>query len=73
MISCPDCSAENMVHARFCNFCGTTLADQSADDSSEKRIFIDVAHPVNEIFRHELEQAILSKCATIQGLIDAYH
>lgn len=72
MIPCRDCSAKNMVHARFCNFCGATIDDRSADDPAEKRIFIDVAHPVNESFRNELEQAILSKCATIQGLVDAY-
>jgi len=72
MIPCRDCGAKNMVHARFCNFCGTTLGDQSVADGLEKRIFIDVAHPVNESFRHALEQAILSKFASIQGLIDSY-
>lgn len=73
MVLCPECAAKNIVHARYCNFCGNTLADRSQDDVAERRLYVDVAHPVNERFRNELERAILSKCASIQGLVDANH
>jgi DNA-binding cell septation regulator SpoVG len=70
MVPCPDCAAKNIVHARYCNFCGNTLADRSQEEVAERRLYVDVAHPVNETFRNELERAILSKCASIQGLVD---
>jgi stage V sporulation protein G len=70
MVPCPDCAAKNIVHARYCNFCGSTLADRSRDDFAERRLYVDVAHPVNESFRNELEHAILSKCASIQSIVN---
>ncbi len=70
MVPCPDCAAKNIVHARYCNFCGSTLADRSRDEFAERRLYVDVAHPVKESFRNELEHAILSKCASIQSFVN---
>jgi stage V sporulation protein G len=69
MVPCRQCAAKNVIQARFCNFCGKELFDQSQDDS-HRRLYMDVAHPVNERFRSALEQAILSKCASIEGLVE---
>lgn len=73
MMPCSECAAKNIVHARYCNFCGSTLVDPSEEDAVERRLYMDVAHPVNETFRNELERAILSKCASIEGLVAAFH
>jgi len=68
MVPCCQCNGKNIVQARFCNFCGNDLANRFQEDT-ERRIYVDVAHPVNEKFRTELEKAILSKFASIQGLV----
>ena len=72
MVACPDCAAKNIVQARYCNYCGSTLADRSQEEDAQRRLYMDVAHPVNEAFRNELERAILSKCVSVQGLVNSF-
>lgn len=71
MIPCNRCTCKNIVQARFCNFCGSELEGPFQEDA-ERRIYIDVAHPVNETFRNELEKAILAKFASMQGFVKSH-
>lgn len=62
---CPRCSAKNHLRARYCNECGTRLADNR---DAEMRVrgqkpHADVAHPIDSHTRAEIEAAVL----------DAYH
>lgn len=56
---CPSCRVKNSVQSRFCNGCGQRLPPH--DPTSQKKLFADVAHPVNPQCRAEMQARILAE------------
>ena len=60
---CPKCSFKNEVGSKFCNQCGAALPFQdkpvSPTDLDAKSEHRDIAHPVTQQFRDQLQSKIL--------------
>lgn len=58
---CPKCGGKNHLRARFCNDCGYRLAPDRAerDDMGRAKLHADVAHPINQGYREQLQSAVL--------------
>jgi stage V sporulation protein G len=59
---CPKCSAKNHLRARFCNECGTRLAENRAPREQDGRVKLhaDVAHPINIAGREQLQREVIA-------------
>ena len=59
---CARCGAKNYIRARYCNECGARLRSDRAvsDDRGRPRLYADIAHPIHQEARDELQNAILS-------------
>ena len=62
---CPSCGGKNHLRARYCNDCGTRLTGErtALDERGRPRLYADVAHPINQRSREQVQGAI----------IEAYH
>ncbi len=62
MDRCDSCSAKNHLRARFCNECGHGLSSERAprDARGRPRLHVDVAHPINQECRSEIEGRIIA-------------
>ena len=60
--NCPTCRAKNPLRARYCNECGDPLDDGRGFAAEDGRIkyYADVAHPICQEFRRQLEDAVLN-------------
>lgn len=56
---CPHCRVKNSIQSRYCNGCGQRLPPH--DPSAHRKLFADVAHPVNPQCRADLQQRILEE------------
>lgn len=58
---CPKCGAKNHLRARFCNECGCRLNPDRAerDETGRAKLHADVAHPINQDYREELQRIVL--------------
>ena len=58
---CQRCGAKNYIRARYCNECGARLrTDRSvADERGRPRLYADVAHPIHQESRDQIQNAIL--------------
>ncbi len=57
---CPRCSGKNHLRASYCNECGYRLDPERAptDPRGRPRLHVDVAHPINQRCRTQVEGAI---------------
>ncbi len=58
---CSDCNRKNQVQARYCNWCGNTLAQERASrhEDGRPKLFADIAHPTNNACRSAIQEAVL--------------
>jgi len=58
---CHKCRGKNHLRARFCNECGTHLDPDRADrdESGRAKLHADVAHPIHQDYRDELQRTVL--------------
>lgn len=59
---CDACGDKNHLRANFCNHCGERLfpePNQTEDNGSRTRLYVDIAHPINQESRARIEQAAL--------------
>jgi stage V sporulation protein G len=58
---CPSCGGKNHMRSRYCNDCGTRLAEGRTltDERGRPRLYADVAHPINQRARDVVQGAIL--------------
>lgn len=58
---CRKCGCKNHLRARFCNECGTRLADSRAvrDEQGRIKLHADVAHPINAVGRERIQAEII--------------
>lgn len=58
---CASCGGKNHMRARYCNDCGTRLAQDRAetDERGRPRMFADIAHPINQAARDLVQNAVL--------------
>lgn len=63
---CPRCHGKNHLRARYCNNCGTQLAEGRAAKDAEGRakLYADVVHPVVHPFREQLTESVLREFQT---------
>ncbi len=60
--SCPHCNFKNEVGSKFCNQCAGSLPPQqpsNLEDNDSKSEHRDIAHPVTQQFRDQLQSKIL--------------
>ena len=59
---CSRCGGKNHLRARFCSECGNRLNPERAerDDSGRAKLHADIAHPINQLYRDELQRLILA-------------
>lgn len=62
---CQRCGAKNYIRARYCSECGSRLrADRGlADERGRPRLYADVAHPIHQESRDQIQAAILEAYA----------
>ena len=58
---CASCGGKNHMRARYCNDCGSRLAQDRAetDERGRPRMFADIAHPINQAARDLVQNAVL--------------
>ncbi len=58
---CRKCGCKNHLRARYCNECGTRLADNRAvrDEQGRIKLHADVAHPINPSGRERIQAEII--------------
>lgn len=59
---CHDCGAKNHLRARFCNECGTRLADHRAslDVDGRAKLHAAIAHPIRLGCRGRIQEGVLA-------------
>lgn len=60
MFKCPACRGKNHSLARFCNDCGKSLDGIATNNNMDKRLFVDMAHPINPECRKQIVDAVLA-------------
>lgn len=61
MARCHHCGCKNSLRARFCNDCGRTVGKRGRSGNLDSRkLYADVAHPINAEMRGRLQEAILA-------------
>ena len=68
--SCPHCNFKNEVGSKFCNQCAGSLPQQpsSFEESDSKSEHRDIAHPVTQQFRDQLQSKILESYKKEAGI-----
>ncbi len=60
MDRCCGCGGKNHIQARFCNDCGKKLPEMPAGDpNGGRRVFVDIAHPINAEMRESIHRKVL--------------
>ncbi len=59
MEKCPKCHSKNHIRARFCNDCGKKLNNDHSRHVSDKRLYVDMAHPIKADCRQQIVKAVL--------------
>ncbi len=57
---CENCGGKNHLRAKFCNNCGTQLADNRArkDAQGRMKLHADIAHPINAECRKKIQEKV---------------
>ncbi len=60
---CQKCGNKNHLRARFCNECGVGLSSRphSRHERGSTRLFVDIAHPINQEMRHLVHDSIMEE------------
>lgn len=63
--ACLKCKFKNEIRSRFCNYCGAQLPVNARPDASllDKAEHRDIAHPITQGFREQLQRKILDTYA----------
>lgn len=56
---CVSCASKNELAARYCQGCGIRLMSEHGR-GDHRRLFSDIAHPINGEFRNRIEEAVLN-------------
>ena len=82
MARCHGCGDKNHLKARYCNNCGASLEPASAmdDGRGRPRLYVDIAHPINQRCRATIETAciqafqaeLFAKRAIVRGLAQGF-
>ena len=58
---CPACAAKNHIRARYCNDCGTRLAEDrgNLDERGRPRLYADICHPISQDARDRVQNTVL--------------
>jgi stage V sporulation protein G len=58
---CRDCGGKNGLRASFCNECGARLRSDRGerDERGRARLYADIAHPIHQEGRDELQRRVL--------------
>ena len=58
---CPRCREKNHLRANYCNNCGEKVNHLRAldDGRGRPRLYVDIAHPINQRCRSDMEGAVL--------------
>jgi len=59
MYKCPACRSKNHAKARYCNDCGLKLECKHNFNDSDRRFYVDTAHPINPECRQKIVQAVM--------------
>ena len=59
MDKCPKCMSKNHIRARFCNDCGTKLDGGRFKRFPDRRLYVDMAHPIKADCRQQIVEAVL--------------
>jgi stage V sporulation protein G len=59
---CQYCGGRNHFKSTFCNSCGSRLITDGAEyiDKGERTLHMDIAHPINNICRNQIQEAVLA-------------
>ena len=68
MDRCQRCQHRNPLAAKYCNSCGTALAQR--DLTADERAFIDIAHPVNTPCREYIHKIVVAAFAEYRKKAD---
>lgn len=60
LAKCIDCTTKNDLQARFCQGWGTRLVSKRSS-GDQRRLFADIAHPINAELRGRIENAVLNR------------
>jgi len=62
---CSACGGKNYIRARYCNDCGKRLRPDRAelDERGRPRLYADIAHPIHQVSRDLIQNAILEEYA----------
>lgn len=60
---CQKCGNKNHIRARYCNDCGVALnvRRQGNGDQGPTRLFVDIAHPINQHMRQLVHDSIMDE------------
>lgn len=57
---CHQCGCKNHLKAGYCNQCGGRLRqDTSRDDEGRTKLYADIAHPINQACRDQIQQKVI--------------
>ena len=59
---CHKCKCKNHLRASYCNDCGAKLRHERTqrDQDGRRRLYMDIAHPINASCRDEVQQKVLA-------------
>ena len=65
---CPRCREKNHLRANYCNNCGEKVNHLRAldDGRGRPRLYVDIAHPINQKCRTNIEQTVIEAFRTEQ-------
>lgn len=59
---CGRCGNKNYIRSNYCNNCGSKLRHRSShDDDAPNKLYADVAHPINQNCRDEIQQHVVGE------------
>jgi stage V sporulation protein G len=66
---CPRCREKNHLRANYCNSCGEKVNHLRAvdDGRGRPRLYVDIAHPINQKCRTNIEDTVIEAFAAERG------
>ena len=62
---CNRCGNKNQIRSNYCNNCGAKVRSNrnhvSSDDDSPNKLYADVAHPINQKCRDQIQQKVVEE------------
>lgn len=59
---CNRCGNKNYIRSNYCNNCGSKLRHRHySDDDSPNKLYADVAHPINQSCRDDIQQHVVGE------------